>query len=74
MTHEGFVTALRELIDKYEEDVISQEQVIESARKLKDELLPADSVLRIYLDDVFNEYDKNGDDVAMMAELVTTIQ
>ena len=74
MTHEGFVSFLRELIEKYEDDTISQEKVIESARKLKDELLPENSVLKIYLDDVFGEYDKNGDETFMMSELITTVQ
>ena len=74
MTHEGFVSFLRELIEEYEDDTISQEKVIESARKLKDELLPENSVLKIYIDDVFDEYDKNGDETFLMSELITTVQ
>lgn len=76
MEQQGFISALRDLLDEYEngEGIMSQEYVIESARELKDDMLPANSVLKTYLDDAFNEYNKSKDEVAMMAELITTVQ
>lgn len=76
MEQQGFISALRELLDEYEngEGVMSQEYVIESARELKNDLLPDNNVLKTYLDDAFNEYDKSKDEVAMMSELITTVQ